>query len=144
MENSSALFLEMDKCHEKKWELSLKSRRKTKMEAEEVSFQDPYPKGAWDAYSAVKSSESSKYVLIDSVCWDDCHADFIKTLISFGITSFVIVYDGVGAFNDIYEFVNAGCTLVKAITVIKEARRTGRDKDIPVRGLLFNLPVLGN
>ena len=142
MENNSVLFKEMSKCYEVKWEVSVKNRRKLKLTAHEAEFQDPYSNGEWDAYSAVKHSESSKYVLLDNSCWDGGHADFVKTLIRFGIDSFVIVYDGIGVFTDIYEFLSVGCTLVKAITVIKEARFTCSENDVKVRGLLFKLPIL--
>lgn len=107
--------------------------------AEDEAAKFPYTSGEMKAYWAFKNSLELEELEMNDSCWDNEWHDFIATLRKMGITHFTTTTQSTGLMNDLYGYVNEGCTMLGLHAISKKSNRWGTDEVENVRGILFQI-----
>ena len=99
----------------------------------------PYSSGMMKAYWAFKNSLELDELEMSDSCWDNEWHDFVVTLRKMGITHFTVTTQSTGLMNDLYGYINEGCTMLGLHTITKKAYRWGGEETEEVKGIRFAL-----
>ena len=108
---------------------------------EDAATKFPFEQGACKAYRAWASSISRKEdeLEMDDFLWDKEVADFISTLRSAGIDTFVYTNQSTAVMENLHQFAAAGCKLEGLCTITRKETRWGEEEPYEVQGIRFSL-----
>ena len=108
---------------------------------EDAAAKFPFDQGACKAYRAWASSISRKEdeLEMDDFLWDKEVADFISTLRSAGIDTFVYTNQSTAVMENLHAFAAQGCTMTGLCTIIRQESRWGDEEPYEVQGIRFSL-----
>ena len=108
---------------------------------EDAATKFPFEQGACKAYRAWASSISRKEdeLEMDDFLWDKEVADFISTLRSVGIATFVYTNQSTAVMENLHAFAAQGCTMTGLCTITRQESRWGDEEPYEVQGIRFSL-----
>ena len=108
---------------------------------EDAAAKFPFEQGACKAYRAWASSISRKEdeLEMDDFLWDKEVADFISTLRSAGISTFVYTNQSTAVMENLHAFAEQGCTMTGLCTITRQESRWGDEEPYEVQGIRFSL-----
>ena len=108
---------------------------------EDAAAKFPFEQGACKAYRAWASSISRKEdeLEMDDFLWDKEVADFISTLRSAGIGTFVYTNQSTAVMENLHAFAAQGCTMTGLCTITRQETRWGDEEPYEVQGIRFSL-----
>ena len=108
---------------------------------EDAAAKFPFEQGACKAYRAWASSISRKEdeLEMDDFLWDKEVADFVNTLRSAGITTFVYTNQSTAVMENLHAFAAQGCTMTGLCTITRQETRWGDEEPTEIMGIRFTL-----
>ena len=108
---------------------------------EDAAAKFPFEQGACKAYRAWASSISRKEdeLEMDDFLLDKEVADFISTLRSAGIGTFVYTNQSTAVMENLHAFAAQGCTMTGLCTITRQESRWGDEEPYEVQGIRFSL-----
>ena len=108
---------------------------------EDAAAKFPFEQGACKAYRAWASSISRKEdeLEMDDFLWDKEVADFVSTLRSAGIGTFVYTNQSTAVMENLHAFVAQGCTMIGLCTITRHETRWGDEEPTEIMGIRFSL-----
>ena len=108
---------------------------------EDAAAKFPFEQGACKAYRAWASSISRKEdeLEMDDFLWDKEVADFVNTLRSAGIKTFVYTNQSTAVMENLHAFAAQGCTMMGLCTITRQETRWGDEEPTEVMGIRFTL-----
>ena len=108
---------------------------------EDSAAKFPFEQGACKAYRAWASSISRKEdeLEMDDFLWDKEVADFISTLRSAGIDTFVYTNQSTAVMENLHAFAAQGCAMTGLCTITRQESRWGDEEPYEVQGIRFSL-----
>ena len=109
--------------------------------AEDQAAKFPFEQGACKAYRAWATSISRQEdeLEMDDFLWDKEVSDFVETLRSAGIESFVYTNQSTAVMENLHAFAAAGCTMTGLCTITRRENRWGEEEPYEVQGVRFSL-----
>jgi len=109
--------------------------------AEDQAAKFPFEQGACKAYRAWATSISRQEdeLEMDDFLWDKEVSDFIETLRSAGIETFVYTNQSTAVMENLHAFAAAGCTMTGLCTITRRENRWGEEEPYEVQGIRFSL-----
>ena len=114
---------------------------KTWYKEEEENFQYPISAGACKAYRAWATSLSRQEdeLEMDDFLWEKEVHDFIETLRSAGIDTFVYTNQSTAVMENLHAFAAEGCTMTGLCTITRHENRWGDEEPTEVMGIRFSV-----
>ena len=108
---------------------------------EDAAAKFPFEQGACKAYRAWASSISRKEdeLEMDDFLWDKEVADFVNTLRSAGIKTFVYTNQSTAVMENLHAFAAQGCTMTGLCTITRQETRWGDEEPTEIMGIRFTL-----
>ena len=108
---------------------------------EDAAATFPFEQGACKAYRAWASSISRKEdeLEMDDFLWDKEVADFVNTLRSAGIKTFVYTNQSTAVMENLHAFAAQGCTMTGLCTITRQETRWGDEEPTEIMGIRFTL-----
>ena len=108
---------------------------------EDAAAKFPFEQGACKAYRAWASSISRKEdeLEMDDFLWDKEVADFVNTLRSAGIKTFVYTNQSTAVMENLHAFAAQGCTMTGLCTITRQETRWGDEEPVEIMGIRFSL-----
>lgn len=109
--------------------------------AEDQAAKFPFEQGACKAYRAWATSISRQEdeLEMDDFLWDKEVSDFVETLRSAGIETFVYTNQSTAVMENLHAFAAAGCTMQGLCTITRRENRWGEEEPYEVQGVRFSL-----
>lgn len=109
--------------------------------AEDQAAKFPFEQGACKAYRAWATSISRQEdeLEMDDFLWDKEVSDFVETLRSAGIETFVYTNQSTAVMENLHAFAAAGCTMTGLCTITRRENRWGEEEPYEVQGIRFSL-----
>ena len=109
--------------------------------AEDQAAKFPFEQGACKAYRAWATSISRQEdeLEMDDFLWDKEVSDFVETLRSAGIETFVYTNQSTAVMENLHQFAAAGCTMEGLCTITRQENRWGDEEPTKVMGIRFSL-----
>ena len=109
--------------------------------AEDQAAKFPFEQGACKAYRAWATSISRQEdeLEMDDFLWDKEVSDFVETLRSAGIETFVYTNQSTAVMENLHAFAAAGCTMTGLCTITRRENRWGEEEPYGVHGIRFSL-----
>ena len=101
----------------------------------------PYSSGEMKAYWVFKfhrENDNNEYEMSD-YCWEKEYHDFVETLRKLGITEFTLTNHSTALMENIYGFIDEGCTMIGTHTITKKELHWGENQYESARGILFKV-----
>ena len=108
---------------------------------EDAAAKFPFEQGACKAYRAWASSISRKEdeLEMDDFLWDKEVADFVNTLRSAGIKTFVYTNQSTAVIENLHAFAAQGCTMTGLCTITRQETRWVDEEPTEIMGIRFTL-----
>ena len=108
---------------------------------EDAAAKFPFKQGACKAYRAWATSISRQEdeLEMDDFLWDKEVSDFVETLRSAGIETFVYTNQSTAVMENLHAFAAAGCKLEGLCTITRHENRWGKEEPYEVNGVRFSL-----
>ena len=109
--------------------------------AEDQAAKFPFEQGACKAYRAWATSISRQEdeLEMDDFLWDKEVSDFVETLRSAGIETFVYTNQSTAVMENLHAFAAAGCVMTGLCTITRRENRWGEEEPYEVQGIRFSL-----
>ena len=109
--------------------------------AEDQAAKFPFEQGACKAYRAWATSISRQEdeLEMDDFLWEKEVSDFVETLRSAGIESFVYTNQSTAVMENLHAFAAAGCSMTGLCTITRRENRWGEEEPYEVQGVRFSL-----
>ena len=109
--------------------------------AEDQAAKFPFEQGACKAYRAWATSISRQEdeLEMDDFLWDKEVSDFVETLRSAGIKTFVYTNQSTAVMENLHAFAAAGCVMTGLCTITRRENRWGEEEPYEVQGIRFSL-----
>ncbi|MBO5639718.1 MAG: hypothetical protein J5916_07425 [Oscillospiraceae bacterium] len=109
--------------------------------AEDQAAKFPFEQGACKAYRAWATSISRQEdeLEMDDFLWDKEVGDFVETLRSAGIETFVYTNQSTAVMENLHAFAAAGCVMTGLCTITRRENRWGEEEPYEVQGIRFSL-----
>ena len=110
---------------------------------EDAAATFPFESGVSKAYRAWAQSLSRKETELemDDFLWDKEVADFISTLRSAGIGTFVYTNQSTAVMENLHAFAAQGCTMTGLCTITRQETRWGDEEPYEVQGIRFSFSL---
>ena len=108
---------------------------------EDAAAKFPFESGVSKAYRAWAQSLSRKETELemDDFLWDKEVRDFLETLRSAGIETFVYTNQSTAVMENLHAFAAQGCTMLGLCTITRQESRWGEEEPYEVQGIRFRL-----
>ena len=108
---------------------------------EDAAAKFPFESGVSKAYRAWAQSLSRKETELemDDFLWDKEVRDFLETLRSAGIETFVYTNQSTAVMENLHAFAAEGCTMLGLCTITRQESRWGEEEPYEVQGIRFRL-----
>ncbi len=108
---------------------------------EDAAAKFPFESGVSKAYRAWAQSLSRKETELemDDFLWNKEVRDFLETLRSAGIETFVYTNQSTAVMENLHAFAAEGCTMLGLCTITRQESRWGEEEPYEVQGIRFRL-----
>ena len=108
---------------------------------EDATARFPFTQGACKAYRAWASSLSRQEdeLEMDDFLWEKEVHDFVETLRSAGIGSFVYTNQSTAVMENLHAFAAEGCAMTGLCTITRHENRWGDEEPAEVMGIRFSI-----
>ena len=101
----------------------------------------PYRDGEMRAFRFFKfnlDNDNDEFEVYDSI-WNSERRDFVETLRKLGVTEFTVTSQSTGLMDDIYGYIELGCTMAGLHTITKKFPEWRGEGYETVKGILFKV-----